>query len=112
MYVRERNAGITLQGTCCCGPVTSCGCGGATEPDSRKIGYSAAEIEAVPPGADLGLGCGNPVALASLRTGEVVQDLGAGAGFDCFHAALEVGTEGKVIGVDMTPDMVEKAGRA
>jgi ubiquinone/menaquinone biosynthesis C-methylase UbiE len=108
-YVRERYAGIARQGTSCCGPVTSCGCGGATESDSRKIGYSAAEIEAVPPGADLGLGCGNPVALASLRKGEVVLDLGSGAGFDCFLAAREVGTEGKVIGVDMTPDMVEKA---
>jgi len=108
-YVRERYAGIARQGTSCCGPATSCGCGGATESDSRKIGYSAAEIGAVPPGADLGLGCGNPVALASLRKGEVVLDLGSGAGFDCFLAAREVGTEGKVIGVDMTPDMVEKA---
>ena len=108
-YVRERYAGIARQGTSCCGPATSCGCGGATESDSRKIGYSAAEIGAVPPGADLGLGCGNPVALASLRKGEFVLDLGSGAGFDCFLAAREVGTEGKVIGVDMTPDMVEKA---
>ena len=108
-YVRERYAGIARQGTSCCGPETSCGCGGAAESDSRKIGYSAEEIEAVPPGADLGLGCGNPVALASLRKGEVVLDLGSGAGFDCFLAAREVGPEGKVIGVDMTPDMIEKA---
>ena len=108
-YVRERYAGIARQGTSCCGPATSCGCGGAAESDSGKIGYSAEEIEAVPPGADLGLGCGNPVALASLRKGEVVLDLGSGAGFDCFLAARAVGPEGKVIGVDMTPDMIEKA---
>ncbi|HSO56538.1 MAG TPA: arsenite methyltransferase, partial [Candidatus Nanopelagicales bacterium] len=108
-FVRERYAGIARQGTSCCGPGTSCGCGGEAESGSLKIGYSSKEIEAVPPGADLGLGCGNPVALASLRKGEVVLDLGSGAGFDCFLAAREVGPEGKVIGVDMTPDMIEKA---
>ena len=108
-YVREQYAGIARQGTSCCGPAASCGCGGAAAPDSGKVGYSAEEIEAVPPGADLGLGCGNPVALASLRKGEVVLDLGSGAGFDCFLAARAVGPEGKVIGVDMTPDMIDKA---
>lgn len=108
-YVRERYAGIARQGASCCGPEASCGCGGAAESGDRKVGYSAAEVEAVPPGSDLGLGCGNPVALASLRKGEVVLDLGSGAGFDCFLAARAVGREGKVIGVDMTPDMIEKA---
>src|SRR4030042_5452404 len=110
-YVRERYAVIARQGTSCCGPGTSCGCGGAVESDSRKIGYSAEEIEAVPSGADLGLGCGNPVALASLRKGEVVLDLGSGAGFDCFLAARAGRPGGKVMGVDMTPDMNRKARR-
>jgi len=108
-YVRERYAGIARQGTSCCGPEASCGCGGESASNSRNNGYSSEEIGAVPPGADLGLGCGNPVALASLREGEVVLDLGSGAGFDCFLAASAVGPEGKVIGVDMTPDMIEKA---
>ncbi|MCX6577817.1 MAG: arsenite methyltransferase [Candidatus Aminicenantes bacterium] len=94
----------------CCGPAPSC-CGGpAVAPDiSREIGYSEEEVKAVPEGANLGLGCGNPIGLASLRKGETVLDLGAGAGFDCFLAAAKVGPKGKVIGVDMTPEMVEKA---
>jgi ubiquinone/menaquinone biosynthesis C-methylase UbiE len=73
------------------------------------IGYSEAEMTAVPEGANLGLGCGNPTAMASLKEGERVLDLGAGAGFDCFLAANKVGKEGKVIGVDMTPEMIDKA---
>ena len=94
----------------CCGPQSPC-CGSTVSPRdlSRDIGYSDAEIEAVPEGANLGLGCGNPVALASLREGEVVLDLGAGAGFDCFLAANRVGQTGRVIGVDVTPEMVNKA---
>ena len=76
---------------------------------SREIGYSDGELEAVPEGANLGLGCGNPVALASIKEGETVLDLGSGAGFDCFLAAERVGQNGKVIGVDMTPEMVDKA---
>ncbi len=76
---------------------------------SKNIGYSDADIDAVPEGANLGLGCGNPVALASLKQGETVLDLGSGAGFDSFLAAERVGTKGKVIGVDMTPDMLDKA---
>jgi SAM-dependent methyltransferase len=76
---------------------------------SRAIGYSDEELEAVPEGANLGLGCGNPVALASLRKGETVLDLGSGAGFDCFLAANRVGKNGKVVGVDMTSEMVERA---
>jgi len=73
------------------------------------MGYSDADLAAVPEGADLGLGCGNPVALAALREGETVLDLGAGAGLDCFLAAVRVGPAGRVIGVDMTPEMVERA---
>ena len=76
---------------------------------SKRIGYTDDELETVPEGANLGLGCGNPVALASLREEETVLDLGSGAGFDCFLAANKVGKTGKVIGVDMTPEMLEKA---
>lgn len=83
-----------------------CGCGSRI---SQQIGYSSSELESVPEGADLGLGCGNPVALASLREGETVIDLGSGAGLDCFLAAKKVGASGKVIGVDMTSEMLDKA---
>lgn len=76
---------------------------------SKNIGYSERELKSVPEGANLGLGCGNPVALASLKEGDIVLDLGSGAGFDCFLAANRVGNKGRVIGVDMTPEMVEKA---
>src|SRR4029434_9929221 len=72
-------------------------------------GYAPEETQAVPEGANLGLGCGNPVAIASLRPGDIVVDLGSGAGFDCFLAAQAVGATGKVIGVDMTPAMLAKA---
>ncbi len=85
----------------CCGPMPS--------DQSRMLGYSAADLSAVPDGADMGLGCGNPNAIASLKPGETVLDLGAGGGFDCFLAARAVGPTGKVIGVDMTPDMVTLA---
>ncbi|MGA1792340.1 MAG: arsenite methyltransferase [Thermoplasmatota archaeon] len=86
-------------------------CCGGPSPDalSGKIGYSDSEMGSVPEGANLGLGCGNPVALASLKEGESVLDLGSGAGFDCFLAAHRVGPGGKVIGVDMTRDMIAKA---
>ena len=73
------------------------------------MGYSKEEMDKVPEGSNLGLGCGNPVALASIKKGEIILDLGSGAGFDCFLAADKVGPEGKVIGVDMTPQMIEKA---
>ena len=76
---------------------------------STRLGYSQADLDLVPEGADMGLGCGNPKAIASLKVGEVVVDLGSGGGFDCFLAAREVGDAGQVIGVDMTPDMVSKA---
>jgi SAM-dependent methyltransferase len=108
--VREGYAGVARQNSSCCGPATSCGCGTDVAHDmSRSIGYSEDELDSVPDGANLGLGCGNPVALASLREGETVLDLGAGAGFDCFLAANRVGERGRVIGVDMTPEMLEKA---
>ena len=84
-----------------------CGCGCLET--SEQIGYSKEELKAVPEGADLNLGCGNPVALASLKKGETVVDLGSGGGLDCFLAAKKVGAEGKVIGVDMTPEMLDKA---
>jgi len=77
--------------------------------DSTRIGYSPEELASVPDGADLGLGCGNPQAIATLKPGETVLDLGSGAGFDCFLAANQVGPEGHVIGVDMTPEMLGKA---
>jgi len=76
---------------------------------STRLGYSQADLDLVPAGADMGLGCGNPKAIAALKPGEVVVDLGAGGGFDCFLAAHEVGEEGRVIGIDMTPDMLSKA---
>jgi len=108
--VREGYAKIAKQGSPCCAPANSC-CGGTdlAEDISKKIGYTEEEIKAVPEGANLGLGCGNPVALASLREGEIVLDLGSGAGLDSFLAANKVGETGRVIGVDMTPEMIEKA---
>ena len=108
--VREGYAKVAKQKGSCCAPVTSC-CGGTdrTQVISKKIGYTEEEMKAVPDGANLGLGCGNPVALASLKEGETVLDLGSGAGFDCFLASSKVGDSGKIIGVDMTPEMVEKA---
>jgi arsenite methyltransferase len=108
--VRAGYAEIAKKGSSCCGCGPSC-CGGidAAEAVSKQIGYSEADMNAVPDGANLGLGCGNPVALASLKEGETVLDLGSGAGFDCFLAANKVWRKGKVIGVDMTPEMLERA---
>jgi arsenite methyltransferase len=108
--VRDNYGKIAETSGSCCGPKTSC-CGDNSSADaiSQRIGYSVEELEAVPEGANLGLGCGNPVALASLKEGETVVDLGSGAGFDCFLAARAVGKTGRVIGVDMTPQMLDKA---
>jgi SAM-dependent methyltransferase len=96
----------------CCAPASSC-CGdtapGTPADKSRQMGYSDAELAEVPDGANLGLGCGNPQAIAALKPGEVVVDLGSGAGFDCFLAAGQVGASGRVIGVDMTHEMLKKA---
>ncbi len=105
--VREGYAQVARRQSSCCGPVDTAG--GAPADISRQMGYSDEEMTSVPEGANLGLGCGNPVALAALEEGQVVVDLGSGAGFDCFLAARKVGPEGKVIGVDMTPDMLDKA---
>lgn len=95
----------------CCGPSdASCGDGPTlTQVDSTELGYSAEEVRSVPEGADLGLGCGNPGAIARLQPGETVLDLGSGAGFDAFLSARAVGPTGHVIGVDMTAEMVAKA---
>ena len=107
--VRDGYAKALSQKTSCC-PTSSCCCGTDQAKNISKIvGYSDAEINTVPEGANLGFGCGNPVALASLREGDVVLDLGSGAGFDAFLAAKRVGEKGRVIGVDMTPEMVAKA---
>ncbi len=114
--VREGYAKVAKNNTPCCGSSSSessgsCDCGPSTDQESvsKAIGYSKEELEALPEGADLGLGCGNPTALASIEEGETVIDLGSGAGIDCFLAAKKVGKEGKVIGVDMTPEMLDRA---
>jgi arsenite methyltransferase len=114
--VRQRYGQIaTSDGGCGCA-TTCCGTSGATSAKKRDVaaaaqalGYSAEETGSAPEGANLGLGCGNPVALASLRPGQTVLDLGSGAGFDAFLAARAVGPTGHVIGVDMTAEMVSKA---
>jgi len=114
--VRERYGKIaTSNSSCGCAP-TCCSPKETGTPETRDakaisqgLGYSAAETDAVPEGANLGLGCGNPQAIAALKSGETVLDLGSGAGFDTFLAARAVGPKGFVIGVDMTPEMVSKA---
>jgi len=100
--VRKEYARVaTKQGSCCSGlNDTEVG---------KKMGYTEEELASAPEGANMGLGCGNPIALASLKDGEVVIDLGSGGGFDCFLAARKVGDKGKVIGVDMTPEMIDRA---
>ncbi|ETX01300.1 MAG: arsenite S-adenosylmethyltransferase [Candidatus Entotheonella factor] len=105
--VRERYGTIAetrSEQASCCGPSTS-----THDEKAQVYGYSSAETDAVPQGANLGLGCGNPLAIASLKTGQTVLDLGSGAGFDCFLAARAVGETGYVIGVDMTHEMLRKA---
>jgi arsenite methyltransferase len=111
--VRERYAGIAGQKAagCCCNTPSTINNGKtiSAETVSRALGYSEDDTQSAPDGANLGLGCGNPRAIAGLKSGETVMDLGSGAGFDCFLAAKNVGRSGRVIGVDMTPEMVEKA---
>lgn len=109
--VRERYGQVARSNGVGCGGASGCCAGPSTNAEvvSQGLGYSANETSAVPEGANLGLGCGNPQAIAALRPGEVVLDLGSGAGFDCFLAARQVGDTGRVIGVDMTPDMVSRA---
>ena len=124
-YGKIANAGSTVSGISpgmsCCGESATatakgskgscCGSGSdvSSEQMSALMGYSKQDLASVPEGANMGLGCGNPVALASLQPGETVVDLGSGGGFDCFLAAKQVGATGQVIGVDMTPDMLSKA---
>jgi SAM-dependent methyltransferase len=108
--VRKRYAKVAkTSGSCCASSVSCCSAPQTNKQVSKMVGYSEAEMAAVPEGANLGLGCGNPTALASLKAGERVLDLGSGAGFDCFLASRKVGEKGKVIGVDMTPEMLDKA---
>ncbi|PIV39037.1 MAG: arsenite S-adenosylmethyltransferase [Candidatus Omnitrophica bacterium CG02_land_8_20_14_3_00__42_8] len=107
--VKEGYAKIAKKGNSCCSPGSCCSSSGDTRNISKSVGYSDDEMSAVPDGANSGLGCGNPVAIASLEEGNVVLDLGSGAGFDAFLAAKKVGKTGRVIGVDMTPEMLEKA---
>jgi len=107
--IREKYGKLpSADGSFCCPPQSAC-CGNPTPQFSRNIGYTEDELSGIPQGANLGLGCGNPVALASIKEGETVIDLGCGAGLDCFLAAGRVGPKGKVIGVDMTPEMIDKA---
>lgn len=108
-HVKKGYAKIAQQGTSCCPSSSCCGNASLIHNISKTIGYTEEEMSGVPEGANLGLGCGNPVAIASLKEGEVVLDLGSGAGFDAFLAAAKVGKTGRVIGVDMTQEMVEKA---
>ena len=101
--VRNWYGGVATRSAGCCGPTT------ASPEISRAMGYSEAQLTSLPEGADLGLGSGNPQALAAMRLGEVVVDLGSGAGIDCFLAAQQVGPSGGVIGVDITHEMLAKA---
>lgn len=108
--VREGYSRVATAEGSCCGQ-TAC-CGTATSDAARiamEVGYTEEELAGLPDGANMGLSCGNPTAIASLAPGEVVVDLGAGGGFDCFISARKVGPTGKVIGVDITPDMISKA---
>ena len=109
--VQEKYGQIAASAGSCCGPAKAgcCSASPSAEELSSGVGYSPVELASIPEGANLGLGCGNPVALASLRPGETVLDLGAGGGIDCFLAARRVGPEGKVIGVDMTSEMIHLA---
>ena len=113
-HIIKKYGKFALSNTSCCeGSPTSC-CSSQDQDRvalTEKIGYSRGDIEDAPDGANLNLGCGNPQVFAALKPGEVVLDLGSGAGFDCFLAARKVGTKGKVLGIDMTPEMVRKAKR-
>lgn len=113
--VRENYGKVAASGSagCGCSPSSCCGTpNDVTAADiSLGLGYSSEDVTAVPEGADMGLGCGNPQTIASLQPGETVLDLGSGGGFDCFLAARAVGSKGHVIGVDMTPEMITKSRR-
>jgi len=107
-YAEIATHGSTRRGGGCCGSTSSCS--GNTNL-AERIGYDSAELANLPEGADMGLSCGNPTALASLKPGDIVLDLGSGGGFDCFIAGPKVGASGRVIGVDMTAEMLQKARR-
>jgi arsenite methyltransferase len=113
--VRENYGKVASSGRASCGCSSTSCCGTPSEVTvagiSLGLGYSGEDVTAVPEGANMGLGCGNPQAIASLQPGETVLDLGSGGGFDCFLAAHAVGDRGKVIGVDMTPEMITTARR-
>lgn len=114
--VRDRYAEHATGGSSCCGGGDSaqsscCGSAPSVSVASERLGYEAADLDSLPEGADLGLGCGNPLAMLDLKQGETVLDLGSGAGIDCFIAAKRVGPTGRVIGVDMTPAMLDRARR-
>ncbi|MFB3788187.1 MAG: arsenite methyltransferase [bacterium] len=113
LKVLEGYSAIAQSGGSCCGPSSCCGAdtGEAATRLAQSVGYDLDELAVLPEGANMGLSCGNPVALASLRPGEVVVDLGSGGGFDVFIAGRKVGPAGRAIGVDMTPDMLAKARR-
>ncbi len=104
-FVRDTYGKIAQGQKGCCGST----CGADAREFAKSIGYSEKDLKVIPDEANLALSCGNPTALAGLKKGEIVLDLGAGAGFDCFLAASKVGSKGRVIGVDMTPEMIEKA---
>jgi arsenite methyltransferase len=106
-HIRARYGNIAVNGGGCCGSVDGC-CRSENSYDQR-LGYSAVDVASVPEGSNLGLGSGNPMAIASIRPGETILDLGSGAGFDCFLAVRQLNGTGRIIGVDMTPAMIAKA---
>lgn len=109
--VRDNYAALSRKGGSCCGVAQYATSSEALTTISQAVGYSSQELESVPEGANLGLGCGNPLALALLKEGQTVVDLGSGGGLDCFLAARQVGERGRVIGIDMTPEMVDRGRR-
>jgi len=104
-HVRAAYDDVATNDGGCCGPTTAA----STTDHAIEIGYERDDLETAPEDANMGLGCGNPVAISELEAGETVLDLGSGGGFDCFLAAREVGPDGQVIGVDMTPSMIDRA---
>lgn len=107
--VRKGYAAIAESGRSCCGPAASCCGSGNVTGVAKALGYSDAELATLPKGANMGLSCGNPGAIAALKPGEIVLDLGSGGGLDVFLVAQRVGKRGRAIGVDMTPEMLGKA---